>query len=229
MYIILDDEGYVKFLSATTPMEGAIELPDDEELNLTYITCYRLNPEGTGLMLDAEKLSAQKDALGAQSKIFELKQKLAASDFRILGRIREQALGTELHMSDEEYLMLEAERESYVRQIRELQDGVKLVTNVSDILAEGENARKEKLEQAKAITTIPEVKEEMDKFTESLENGELVTSIVEKVKESFSASTKDVFSKIPSIKEVNEAHLEESLDKFKDLVADETEDETDNK
>ena len=68
MYIILDNDGYVKFLSSNTPMEGAIELPDDDTINLDYISCYKLNSDGTGLMLDAEKLAAQKDSLGAHQR-----------------------------------------------------------------------------------------------------------------------------------------------------------------
>lgn len=222
MYIILDEEGYVKFLSSNEPMEGAIELPDDDSLNLTYITCYKLNSEGTGLMLDAEKLSAQKDALGVQSRIFELKQKLAASDFRVLGRMREQALGTKLHMSDEQYLMLEAERESYVRQIRELQDGVKLVTDVTAILAEGSKVREEKEKQMKDFvesidTTIPNIKKEVEQLSKDLTSGDLIKEIVARIKESF--SLKDLIG-APSqdtTDESNSKNIDDVLGGLKDL------------
>ena len=44
MFVILDENNYVKFLSTTTEMEGSIELPDDDSLNLTFLTCYKLNP-----------------------------------------------------------------------------------------------------------------------------------------------------------------------------------------
>lgn len=226
MYIILDDNGYVKFLSTTTPMEGAIELSDDNELNLTYINCYKLNPEGTGLMLDAEKMAAQKDNLGAKSKIFELKEKLAKTDYKVLGRIREEALGTTPHMPDNQYLMLEAERESYVRKIRELEDGTKLVTDVSEILKEGAAAREEKVKQAQEAieainTTLPDIKEGLDKLTKSLNSEELIQNIVAKIKES--VSLKDLFNTTQQSEtkqddsETDDAKTENPLDKLKDL------------
>ena len=81
MFVVLDDNNYVKFLSTTTKMEGSIELPDDDSLNLTYLTCYKLNSEGNGLMLDAEKVEAQKDRLGVASKIFDLRQQLQAVSY----------------------------------------------------------------------------------------------------------------------------------------------------
>lgn len=222
MYIILDEEGYVKFLSSNEPMEGAIELPDDDSLNLTYITCYKLNSEGTGLMLDAEKVSAQKDTLGAQSKVFELKQKLAASDFRVLGRMREQALGTKTHMTDDEYLMLEAERESYVRQIRELQDGVKLVTDVSAILEEGAKSRKEKEQQIKAFTEsintiIPDIKKEVEKLSKDLTSGDLIKEIVANIKESISLKDLIGTSSQEKTDEPNNKNIDDVLGGLKDL------------
>lgn len=191
MYIILDSNGYVKFLSSNSPMEGAIELPDDETLNLDYITCYKLNSDGTGLMLDAEKLTAQKDALGAQSKIFELKQKLADSDYKILGRIREQTLGTDVSISDNEYLMLEAERESYVRQIRQLQDGSKLITDINKILEEGKKARQEKKEEEKSINDaiekiIPEIQKSLEELTKTLSSDDFIKKIIAEIKKSIS-------------------------------------------
>lgn len=191
MYIILDNDGYVKFLSSNTPMEGAIELPDDKTINLDYISCYKLNSDGTGLMLDAEKLAAQKDSLGAQSKIFELKQKLNDSDYKILGRIREQALGTTLSISDNEYLMLEAERESYVRQIRQLQDGSKLVTDINKILEEGKKARQDKIDEEENMDkiiekTIPELQKGLEELVKTLNSGNLVKKIIEEIKKSIS-------------------------------------------
>lgn len=222
MYIILDEEGYVKFLSSNEPMEGAIEIQDDDTLNLTYITCYKLNSDGTGLMLDAEKLSAQKDALGVQSRIFELKQKLAASDFRVLGRMREQALGTELHMSDEQYLMLEAERESYVRQIRELQDGVKLVTDVTAILAEGNKVREEKEKQMKDFiesidTTIPNIKKEVEQLSKDLTSGDLIKEIVARIKETFSLKDLIGTSSQDKTDESDSKNIDDVLGGLKDL------------
>lgn len=191
MYIILDNDGYVKFLSSNTPMEGAIELPDDDTINLDYISCYKLNSDGTGLMLDAEKLAAQKDSLGAQSKIFELKQKLNDSDYKILERIREQALGTTLSISDNEYLMLEAERESYVRQIRQLQDGSKLVTDINKILKEGKKVRQDKIDAEENMDkiiekTIPELQKGLEELIKTLNNGDLVKKIIEEIKKTIS-------------------------------------------
>ena len=167
MFVVFDENNYVKFLSTTTQMEGSIELPDDDSLNLTYLTCYKLNSDGNGLVLDAEKVTAQKDKLGAISKIYELKQQLAASDYKVLRKMREDALGIESEMSGNEYLQLEAERESITRQIRELEDGEKLVTDISEILKEGEQARKEKEEKLKEINDtiseiIPEIKTKVE-------------------------------------------------------------------
>lgn len=221
MYIILDEEGYVKFLSSNEPMEGAIEIQDDDTLNLTYITCYKLNSDGTGLMLDAEKLSAQKDALGVQSRIFELKQKLAASDFRVLGRMREQALGTELHMSDEQYLMVEAERESYVRQIRELQDGVKLVTDVTAILAEGNKVREEEKQMKDFVesidTTIPNIKKEVEQLSKDLTSGDLIKEIVARIKEAFSLKDLIDISSQDKTDESDSKNIDDVLGGLKDL------------
>ena len=46
-------------------------------------------------------------------------------------------------MTQEEYLELEAERESIVRQIRELEDGTTLETNAEEILKEGSSTTSE--------------------------------------------------------------------------------------
>lgn len=188
MFVVLDDNNYVKFLSTTTKMEGSIELPDDDSLNLTYLTCYKLNSEGNGLMLDAEKVEAQKDRLGVASKIFDLKQQLQESDFKVLRKIREESLGIETHLSSEEYLQLEAERESITRQIRELEDGETLVTDISEILREGEEARKAKEEQITEIkdainNIIPEIEKSINEIVAGIEDGTLVQEVFEKVKE----------------------------------------------
>lgn len=188
MFVVLDDNNYVKFLSTTTKMEGSIELPDDDSLNLTYLTCYKLNSEGNGLMLDAEKVEAQKDRLGVASKIFDLKQQLQESDFKVLRKIREDALGIETKMSNDEYLQLEAERESITRQIRELEDGETLVTDISEILKEGEEARKAKEEQITEIkdainNIIPEIEKSINEIVAGIEDGTLVQEVFEKVKE----------------------------------------------
>lgn len=188
MFVVLDDNNYVKFLSTTTKMEGSIELPDDDSLNLTYLTCYKLNSEGNGLMLDAEKVEAQKDRLGVASKIFDLKQQLQESDFKVLRKIREESLGIETHLSNEEYLQLEAERESITRQIRELEDGETLVTDISEILKEGEEARKAKEEQITEIkdainNIIPEIEKSINEIVAGIEDGTLVQEVFEKVKE----------------------------------------------
>lgn len=189
MFVILDENNYVKFLSTTTKMEGSIELPDDDSLNLTYLTCYKLNSEGNGLMLDAEKVAAQKDNLGALSKIFELKQQLTESDFKVLRKIREDALGIESKLSDDEYLQLEAERESMTRQIRELENGEKLVTDISEILKEGEQNREEKakkLEEVKTVidTTIPKIEDSIKELVSSISDGTLVQKLIEEIKKS---------------------------------------------
>ena len=191
MFVVFDENNYVKFLSTTTQMEGSIELPDDDSLNLTYLTCYKLNSDGNGLVLDAEKVTAQKDKLGAISKIYELKQQLAASDYKVLRKMREYALGIESEMSGNEYLQLEAERESITRQIRELEDGEKLVTDISEILKEGEQARKEKEEKLKEINDtiseiIPEIKTKVEDLITNISDGTLVQEVFEKVKESLS-------------------------------------------
>lgn len=191
MFVVFDENNYVKFLSTTTQMEGSIELPDDDSLNLTYLTCYKLNSDGNGLVLDAEKVTAQKDKLGAISKIYELKQQLAASDYKVLRKMREDALGIESEMSGNEYLQLEAERESITRQIRELEDGEKLVTDISEILKEGEQARKEKEEKLKEINDtiskiIPEIKTKVEDLITNISDGTLVQEVFEKVKESLS-------------------------------------------
>lgn len=188
MFVILDDNNYVKFLSTTTKMEGSIELPDDDSLNLTYLTCYKLNSEGNGLMLDAEKVEAQKDKLGVASKIFDLKQQLQESDFKVLRKIREESLGIETYLSNEEYLQLEAERESITRQIRELEDGKTLVTDISEILKEGEEARKAKEEQIAEIkdainNIIPEIEKSINEIVADIEDGTLVQEVFKKVKE----------------------------------------------
>lgn len=191
MFVVFDEDGYVKFLSMTTEMEGSIEIQDDETLNLTYLTCYKLNQEKNGLMLDAEKVTAQKNKAEAISKIYELKQQLAASDYKVLRKVREDALGIKSKMSENEYLQLEAERESITRQIRELENGEKLVTDISEILKEGEQARKEKEEKLKEInntisTIIPEMKNKVEDLITKISDGTLVQEVSKKVKESLS-------------------------------------------
>lgn len=184
MYVVLDDNNYVKFLSMTTPMVGSIEI-ENEELDLNLLKCYKINDSHTALLLDAKKVEEERDRIRVASTVADLKKELAESDFRVLGRLREQALGIVPHLSETEYLKLEAKRESCVRRIRELEDEKSLTTDVDEILNEGHKKRESQKVYNKEVTeavnsTIPELKveiekisvlrEDIDKISQSLQN-----------------------------------------------------------
>ena len=170
MKVTFDEEGYLEFLSTNGDLPNSIELPDDDTLNYKYLNCYMLNDEGNGLVLDAEKVQMVEQSLVAASKVAELKKRLNLTDYKILRESRESSLGVKSSISEKEYLLLEAERESLVRQIREIEDGKSLVTDVSSILAEGEKNRKEKKDEIKDIkTAVYETIPAIDKKIEEIE------------------------------------------------------------
>ena len=173
MKVTFDEEGYLEFLSTNGDLPNSIELPDDDTLNYKYLNCYMLNDEGNGLVLDAEKVQMVEQNLVAASKVAELKKRLNLTDYKILRESRESSLGVKSSISEEEYLLLEAERESLVRQIREIEDGKSLVTDVSSILAEGEKIRKEKKDEIKDIKTavyetIPAINKKIEEIEKKL-------------------------------------------------------------
>lgn len=173
MKVTFDEEGYLEFLSTNGDLPNSIELPDDDTLNYKYLNCYMLNDEGNGLVLDAEKVQMVEQNLVAASKVAELKKRLNLTDYKILRESRENSLGVKSSISEKEYLLLEAERESLVRQIREIEDGKSLVTDVSSILAEGEKIRKEKKDEIKDIKTsvyetIPAINNKIEEIEKKL-------------------------------------------------------------
>ena len=173
MKVTFDEEGYLEFLSTNGDLPNSIELPDDDTLNYKYLNCYMLNDEGNGLVLDAEKVQMVEQSLVAASKVAELKKRLNLTDYKILRESRENSLGVKSSISEKEYLLLEAERESLVRQIREIEDGKSLVTDVSSILAEGEKIRKEKKDEIKDIKTavyetIPAINKKIEEIEKKL-------------------------------------------------------------
>lgn len=136
MKVTFDSEGYLQFLSTNGDLPNSVELPDDEGINYKYLNCYRLNDTEDGLVLDAERVQALEQNLITTSKIMELKRQLNETDYKVLRKIREDALGIKQSMTEKEYLLLEAGRESLVRQIREIEEGKVLVTDVLSILFE---------------------------------------------------------------------------------------------
>lgn len=173
MKVTFDEEGYLEFLSTNGDLPNSIELPDDDTLNYKYLNCYMLNDEGNGLVLDAEKVQMVEQNLVAASKVAELKKRLNLTDYKILRESRENSLGVKSSISEKEYLLLEAERESLVRQIREIEDGKSLVTDISSILAEGEKIRKEKKDEIKDIKTsvyetIPAINKKIEEIEKKL-------------------------------------------------------------
>lgn len=173
MKVTFDEEGYLEFLSTNGDLPNSIELPDDDTLNYKYLNCYMLNDEGNGLVLDAEKVQMVEQSLVATSKVAELKKRLNLTDYKILRESRESSLGVKSSISEKEYLLLEAERESLVRQIREIEDGKSLVTDVSSILAEGEKIRKEKKDEIKdtktaVYETIPAINKKIEEIEKKL-------------------------------------------------------------
>ena len=173
MKVTFDEEGYLEFLSTTGDLPNSIELPDDNTLNYKYLNCYMLNDEGNGLVLDAAKVQMIEQNLTAAYKVAELKKRLNLTDYKILRESRENSLGVKSSISEKEYLLLEAERESLVRQIREIEDGKSLVTDVSSILAEGEKIRKEKKDEIKDIKTavyetIPAINKKIEEIEKKL-------------------------------------------------------------
>ena len=82
-------------------------------------------------------------------------------------------------MTQEEYLLLEAQRESLVRQVREIEDGTKLETDPNVILQEGFTTRQTKAEKEEVIEetinkTVPDLAIDVEKLKE-----ESKTEIVE--------------------------------------------------
>lgn len=141
MKVKFNDEGYVSMIVRSQALINAVEVPE-EDIDMRYISCYKLSENGKTLMLDAEKVQTLENNLRTSTLIQSYKQKVTDTDYKVLRHIREVALGIKTSMTEEEYLRLEAERESIVRQIRELEDGTKLETDFNAILAEGSKSNK---------------------------------------------------------------------------------------
>ena len=136
----LDTESYSA--KAFHSVINSIEV-SEEDLDMRYISCYKLDDEKKNLVLDVEKVQSLENSLKISTLIQSYKQQVSSTDYKVLRHIRETALGIKTSMTQEEYLELEAERESIVRQIRELEDGTTLETNAEEILKEGSSTTSE--------------------------------------------------------------------------------------
>lgn len=157
MKVTFDKDGYVEMLIKEGELPNSIELEDDDTIERKYLACYRLGFDGTKLVLDAEKVQRLESNLRAETLTYDLKKQVSNTDYKVLRHIREVALGIPTSISENEYLMLEAERESLVRQIREIEDGCKLETDINAILQEGYEIRQSQIDKDKTITDIVEV------------------------------------------------------------------------
>ncbi|MGM9543994.1 MAG: hypothetical protein ACI3T9_03345 [Romboutsia timonensis] len=142
MKVVLNDDGYINMVVRTGNLVNSIEVPE-EDLDMRYISCYKLDDDKKNLVLDVEKVQALENSLKISTLIQSYKQQVSNTDYKVLRHIRETALGIKTSMTQEEYLELEAERESIVRQIRELEDGTTLETDAEEILKEGSSATSE--------------------------------------------------------------------------------------
>lgn len=137
MKVTFDKDGYVEMLIKKGDLPNSIELPDDDTIDMKYLSCYKLGFDNSQLVLDAKKVQRIEDNISANNQIYNLEKSLADTDYKVLRHIREKALGLKTTLNDDEYLMLEAERESNVRKIREIKGCTKLETEVMAILGEG--------------------------------------------------------------------------------------------
>ena len=172
MKVTFDKDGYVEMLIKEGDLPNSIELKNDDTIEKKYLACYKLGFDGTKLVLDAEKVQRLESNLKAETLVYDLKNQINSTDYKVLRHIREVSLGIPTSMSENEYLMLEAERESLVRRVREIEDGCKLETDINAILQEGYELRQSQIEKNQSISdtveiTIPEIKEDI----KSINNG----------------------------------------------------------
>lgn len=144
MVVTFDKDGYVEMVVPSgANLPNSVEVPD-ADIDMRYISCYKLGFEGSQLVLDANKVQRIESSLKAESLVYSLKKQITDTDYKVLRHIRETALGITTSLSEQDYLVLEAKRESLVRQIREIEDGTKLETDFNAILAEGSKSKSKK-------------------------------------------------------------------------------------
>ena len=179
MKVTFDNDGYVEMLIMKGDLPNSVELQDDDTIDMKYLACYKLGYDGTQLVLDAKKVQRIESNLRAETLVYDLRKQLSDTDYKVLRHIRELALGIPTTMTQEEYLLLEAQRESLVRQVREIEDGTKLETDPNVILQEGFTTRQTKAEKEEVIEetinkTVPDLAIDVEKLKE-----ESKTEIVE--------------------------------------------------
>ncbi len=175
MKVTFDKDGYVEMLIKEGDLPNSIELKNDDTIEKKYLACYKLGFDGTKLVLDAEKVQRLESNLKAETLVYDLKNQINSTDYKVLRHIREVSLGIPTSMSENEYLMLEAERESLVRRVREIEDGCKLETDINAILQEGYELRQSQIEKNQSISdtveiTIPEIKEDIKSINNIMES-----------------------------------------------------------
>jgi hypothetical protein len=168
MKVTFDQDGYVEMLVKVGDLPNSTELPDDD-IDMKYISCYKLGYDGTKLVLDGNKVQRLESNLRAETKIYDLKKQISDTDYKVLRHIRETALGIPTSMTQQEYLVLEAKRESIVRQVREIEDGTNLETDSNAILDEGLKNRNTESEKEKTIEeTVNKIVPDLEKDVKSL-------------------------------------------------------------
>ena len=175
MKVTFYKDGYVEMLIKEGDLPNSIELKNDDTIEKKYLACYKLGFDGTKLVLDAEKVQRLESNLKAETLVYDLKNQINSTDYKVLRHIREVSLGIPTSMSENEYLMLEAERESLVRRVREIEDGCKLETDINAILQEGYELRQSQIEKNQSISdtveiTIPEIKEDIKSINNIMES-----------------------------------------------------------
>lgn len=190
MKVTFDKDGYVEQIAIKGDLPNSIELENDEEIDMTHLSCYKLGYDGTRLVLDAQKVQRVESNLKAESIIFNLKKELNSSDYKVLRHIRETALGIETSMTQEEYLTLEAQRESIARKIREVENNTKLETDLNAILQEGYSTREKKSKRNESIDKV--IKNVENKISiEEIVNEEVVEEKPKKTRKTTKTSAKE--------------------------------------
>ena len=81
MQITLDSEGYVEMLIKKGILPNSITIPEDDSIDMNYLSCYKLDSNGTQLVLDAQKLQRMQNNLKANSLVYDLKKQVSDSDY----------------------------------------------------------------------------------------------------------------------------------------------------
>ena len=80
MKVAFDKDVYVEMLIKKGELPNSVELPDEDTIDMKYLSCYILGFDNSQLVLDAKKVQRMENNIYSNNQIYSLEKSLNETD-----------------------------------------------------------------------------------------------------------------------------------------------------